>query len=294
MEIMTDVQRGEWILERAGKWATVGGVSGTGFEAYARILHPVAARRADLTRTDEWGQHPIVEEATWPWASIAERTGRVMHPLVQWLRLTDDESLMQFSDGWTIEPSRQGWFDPRLFAAMTDHLTAATMTPDNIVAAIWNGWGFESNSTFSVVLTPDTGAGSDKASESDRGWVEPEHQGASASVSSDFLHAVRSGRLLAFPGRDLVLMHGSLTELADPAWGNRAGIGWTFNRSDPTPQMFWPEDHAWVVASEIDWDSTIVAGSQRLVDDVLADPTFEAFELGQDDMLTHDADHINV
>jgi len=44
----------------------------------------------------------------------------------------------------------------------------------------------------------------------------------------------------------------------------------------------WPEDHTWVMASEFDWDSTIVAGSRSLVDAVLADERFEAFEVAED------------
>ena len=58
---MTDVSCGDWLLERVGGWGRVGGVAGTGFEAYARILHPVPATRVDLSITDEWGGHPVLE-----------------------------------------------------------------------------------------------------------------------------------------------------------------------------------------------------------------------------------------
>lgn len=46
--------------------------------------------------------------------------------------------------------------------------------------------------------------------------------------------------------------------------------------------MLWPEGHEWVLASEIDWDSTIVAGSRSLIDAVLADARFEAYEVDAD------------
>ena len=289
MELLTDVERGQWIVERAGAWATVGGVAGAGFEAYARVLHPIEATRVDLTRSDEWGQHPIEEETTWTWATVAERNGRVMHPLVQWRRLTDDESLMSFPDGWGLSQSREGWLDPRLFAALTEHLAKATTVPDNMVIALWDGWGFDAR--FSFYMSSDSGEGDD--SERSRAWEEQARQEASAAVSAEFLAAVRRGPRLAYPGREFVLMQGSLTELADPAWGERTGIGWMPYRPEPTPQMFWPGDHAWVVASEIDWDSTIVAGSRQLIDDVLADPAFEAYDVGEDDLLTWDGDHVN-
>ncbi|MDP4331968.1 hypothetical protein Q7F20_01145 [Curtobacterium sp. A7_M15] len=57
--------------------------------------------------------------------------------------------------------------------------------------------------------------------------------------------------------------------------------------------MIWPEDHAWVVASEEDWDSTIIAGSRTLVDSILADDRFEAFEVHEGDDLSRDGDLLN-
>jgi hypothetical protein len=81
--LLTEAARGEWIIERAGRWATVGAVAGTGFEAYARLLHPVDAHRTDPNTLDEWGNPVDVEHTRWRWAEVARRNGRVMHPLVQ-------------------------------------------------------------------------------------------------------------------------------------------------------------------------------------------------------------------
>ena len=50
---------------------------------------------------------------------------------------------------------------------------------------------------------------------------------------------------------------------------------------------------AWVVASEIDWDSTIVAGSRAVVEHVLADKRFEAFEVGEAADLTYEGNTVN-
>lgn len=91
MRLLSEPSRGDWLVARAGRWASVGGVAGTGFEAYARLLHPVGAHREDLDTTDERGDHPDVEHTRWRWAEVARRNDRVMHPLVQWQRLTDDE-----------------------------------------------------------------------------------------------------------------------------------------------------------------------------------------------------------
>jgi hypothetical protein len=135
-----DTQRGAWLLDRVGGWGRVGGVAGTGFEAYARILHPIHAWRYG-DAVDEWGVPRIEEEAQWGWEQVAERNGRVMHPLVQWRRLTDDETALSFADGWEVSQTEEGRLEPGLLAALTTHLSDATSTPDDVTAGVWNGWG---------------------------------------------------------------------------------------------------------------------------------------------------------
>ncbi|MBF4581464.1 hypothetical protein ITJ54_02140 [Curtobacterium sp. VKM Ac-2865] len=93
------------------------------------------------------------------------------------------------------------------------------------------------------------------------------------------------------------LFSSSSSELADPTWAQRTVPGWACSRlgqEGPYASLIWPEDHAWVVASEEDWDSTIVAGSRTLVDDVLADDRFEAFEVHEGDDLSWDGDLVNA
>jgi hypothetical protein len=43
-----------------------------------------------------------------------------------------------------------------------------------------------------------------------------------------------------------------------------------------TPNLFWPDDRAWCVASEIDASSTYVGGSRRLADELVEDHRIEA------------------
>jgi hypothetical protein len=60
-----------------------------------------------------------------------------------------------------------------------------------------------------------------------------------------------------------------------------------------SPNQWWSDDHSWCVATEIDFDSTLVAGSRALVDAVLADERLEAFVVGPDDDLTSRGDRVN-
>ena len=98
---------------------------------------------------------------------------------------------------------------------------------------------------------------------------------------------------LQVPGRACVLATTSIDELSDPDWGFSMRLGWLPYSRHNSLQLLWPEDHAWVLASEIDWDSTIIAGSRALVDSILGDDRFETFEVGPDDDLSWDGDVVN-
>lgn len=290
MKFTTDIERGAWLLGRVSGDG-VGCVAGTGFDAYVRLLHPVEATRRDAAVVDEWGSAEIVAEAVWPWAEVAARNGKVMHPLVQWRNLThgEDEAMMSFDDGWRVGQSVEGWFDPRLLAALTVHLRAACETPEQVTAGIWNGFGELGTSSGAVFVS--SADGDSQELERERARVETE---LAASVGPEVRRAVAAGPFLRWPGRDFMLFDTSLSELADPGWVYSAGLGWTTDFPGVMPQLLWPADHAWVVASEIDFDSTIVAGSRALIDAVLADDRFEAFEIAEDSDLSWDGDTINL
>ncbi|MFB2554890.1 hypothetical protein [Herbiconiux liangxiaofengii] len=49
--------------------------------------------------------------------------------------------------------------------------------------------------------------------------------------------------------------------------------------------LWWPADRAWFVVSEIDYDSTIVAGSRECIDTLLRTSGVEAVEIGPGDTL---------
>jgi len=78
--------------------------------------------------------------------------------------------------------------------------------------------------------------------------------------------------------------------LEAPRIGWHVRPGWFDAQS---PNLFWPADRTWCVAREIDFDSTLVGGTAELVDTILAAPALDAWEVGPDDALTFDADHIN-
>ena len=86
------------------------------------------------------------------------------------------------------------------------------------------------------------------------------------------------------PGRRLHLFTGPIEAVEDPF------NEWPFHQS---ANLWWPDDRAWCVATEIDFCWTYVGGSAECVDAVLACPVLEALESLPDDGITYDADRLN-
>lgn len=59
------------------------------------------------------------------------------------------------------------------------------------------------------------------------------------------------------------------------------------------PNLIWPADHSWFVASEVDFDSTLVGGSAELIKAIVESPELEAWQVEPDDSLAVDADEVN-
>jgi hypothetical protein len=60
-----------------------------------------------------------------------------------------------------------------------------------------------------------------------------------------------------------------------------------------SPNLFWPQDHAWCVASEIDLPFTLVAGSNALAEHLMGHAMLEAEQAFADDPVDADSDDQN-
>jgi hypothetical protein len=61
-----------------------------------------------------------------------------------------------------------------------------------------------------------------------------------------------------------------------------------------TPQLWWPEDRAWVVATKIDLDSTIIATTRAGAEALIRCEGLEALLVPADGRLDEGGDEINV
>lgn len=88
------------------------------------------------------------------------------------------------------------------------------------------------------------------------------------------------------PGRRYVLLHGPVSAVA---LSIAEGVA-TEHRS---PNLWWPSDKSWCVATEVDLNSTYLGASEAAVTEVLATPGLEALRVRASDRITADSDHLN-
>jgi hypothetical protein len=105
--------------------------------------------------------------------------------------------------------------------------------------------------------------------------------------------ATVGGVTLSLPSREYLLFTADVRELIDHSWVETSGLGW-FAGSGPTPNLLWPADRAWFLASEIDFDSTILGGTQAFVDAIVSSGILEAVQVEPTMSLAHDADSHNL
>ena len=89
------------------------------------------------------------------------------------------------------------------------------------------------------------------------------------------------------PGRDYLLFRGPVDSIMAflagdwPFWGH-------------SPNIWWPEDRAWCVATDIDLYDTYVGGSQECIGTVLGNPRLEALPTILDASVSQGRDVINA
>lgn len=255
---MDDVSPGAWIE------ATLGGEFGAvtlqvprGYAAYARICHPA----------EDGDGRPV------SWSEVARATGRTAHPLMQWHALVGSWDSLNFRDSlWDGRAPHRGDLAPRPLAALSALLAAYTDAPERCFFGVWEGWAWVHGGGFRMT------------------WPSGEDPGpvTSENIPAAFTEAERARARLYLPGREYVLLSGPLAAVGEI--GEPEGL----RGFEPhSPNLCWPADHAWFLASEIDFDSTLVGGSAELIAAILDAPALEAWPVRPDDSLAYDADLVN-
>ncbi|MEV7646403.1 hypothetical protein [Arthrobacter sp. NPDC089319] len=291
MDALLDDEQGRWLLPRltAGS-STIHVAVPRGYPAYARIFHP-AERDRPAPQDSQQGHvgagefHLTSEQVSW--TTVAEAFGTIMHPLAQFHRLIgspqDAGNGVSDAAGWRYFEPMPGNLDAGVLAAVAGHLADHTTTPTDGVAAVWEGWGGLTSSAGHAVL-----AASDGPKPAGWGYFVPDGGPGSGILPKD----VVNGPVLELPGRSYYLFGAGTRSFARSGWPGVAP--WNDGSAVPqSPSIVWPDDHSWVLVTEIGWDSTIVAGSLDLIKALASDPAIEALPIREGADLRWDSDNAN-
>jgi hypothetical protein len=215
---------------------------GIGFEAYARVFHPPQGRWAGLR-----------------WADVAAGNGHQLTALSDWVQIrsvgqVEDERWPECRDG---DPE-EGDLATEVLSALCGVLAEHTTTPQDCVFGVWEGWAWFNGTGMTASTTYFDG--------------EPEVR-PEPVPGSWFLDLLAPTITLPMQ-RTYALYTGPVGDAL------RFGEWRTRNVFRPhSPNLIWPADHAWCVATEIDFNSTLVAGPATLVQDIVANPNIEALTI---------------
>jgi hypothetical protein len=253
------VDEAEWIASRLRPFGSgVASIVPDGFPAYARILHPASGPYDKLFR----------------WAEVAAKRGRTMHRLAQFDAINSPRVTGSAED---IYPPAPGRLPLNLTVALAEALARHTSTPDRCWFCLWEGCGWLHPGTGGRLVFRRIDAVEEPPEDED--WEE---------LSPVFAEAAQGNSRVVLPYRDYLLFEGPLHSAAQFGWNLTAQ-----HFVSESANLFWPADHAWCVASEIDLYCTLVTGSDALIEALLTDPRLEVWRVFAEDPVHKDSDEIN-
>jgi hypothetical protein len=259
VQVVNGAEAGAWIEPHlGGEFGAVSLQVPKVFDAYARIFHPP---------TDE--KHRRVT-----WAEAARRLGRTAHREMQWHQIvesTDTDGLQ--NSNWSGSIPEWGRMElddlDRLGAVLADR----TADPEHC---------------FSGLCRIDRSPVDDLT---DDGARVPDLElplGRDMVVFAGSLSAVL--RLEHIEQRAAIERRGEREELIGPRFPEGFALDWYWREA---PSIIWPADRSWFVTSEVDFDSTLVGGNRSLIDDLVAAPGLEVYEVDPDTSLAAFSDKLN-
>ena len=200
--------------------------------------------------------HPALEVR---WSEVAALSGKTVHPEMQFHAIAPPDL--------DPDPPREGSLSQAQAKALLALLTRHTATPESCWLCLWEGYGYlHPGATATLVAArPPLARVRVGLKRLQLRWAAPRPPG-------------KHGPRVRLPNRAYLLFHAPIAK----------ALGW-----EDGPNLWWPDDHAWCVASEIDLPYTYVGGSQALIEAIVSDRAIEALPARPTDGVTYDSDKIN-
>jgi hypothetical protein len=172
---------------------------------------------------------------------------------------------------------------PVILRRLCEILADYTQSPDRCWFCLWDGYGWIGNAATSTARASRQDPVSNASGAAGQSADDTE-----LTVPPVFTEDIIRGPRVHLPHRSYFLLQGPVDAAME--------LGWMLDVSHFSPQspnLFWPDDHSWCVATEIDLDSSYVGGSEALVLSLTADQELEALVAAPEDPVDSRSDEIN-
>ncbi len=262
-----DVRAAEWFSRSGREEHTLHTMVPPAFDAYARVFHP-----AELHEGGRLGDPAPAGGGEVRWSEVAIANGRTMHGAAEWGQLTGSWQLEGQECLWNREPE-EGQTPERLALRLAAILATHTSTPEECWFAVWEGWGEGSVSALHMF--------SEGTSEAEKARLIQDWEKEQERLA-EWPRYVRSAPVFRIPHRGYHLLRGPLSD-----------IGRFYGRCRHAPSIWWPDDRAWCVGSDVDLMTTYLGGPAAAIEAVVGDGELEALAIPAGQGVTCEADTVN-
>lgn len=217
----------------------------SGFPAYARILHPV--------------EGPGSSQALW--SEVAASGGARLDPFVQFSALAGTDAPISARQEWAGWAPAVGNLKLPQLRSLADILARHTKGAGICWLALWTGYAGLPRAwqVIPKVLQPSRAYYLFKADV---------HDLIPFSVDLDRI------QWESLSGETLPSASATATSTSDKWPQSPEGSG-----PSQSPNQWWPDDHGWCVATGVDLDSTLVAGPDYVIEEILTSNELESLEV---------------
>jgi hypothetical protein len=265
--LVDGVSAGAWIKPRlGGEFGAVTLEVPQGFEAYARVFHPASDAEFNPVR----------------WEDVATACGTTVHREMQWHAIVGLPAPENYRNSkWPGQEPAIGSMDIDDLDALCEILAVHTSDPKHVffglcTIELWEESFTQEELNKNRLLRLPWGR---------------DHIVLAGPLSA-VAHLVNDGAANPGPSRVTLKLAARAPSKRDEVSESASDSmeGW---EGRDAPNLIWPSDHSWLVASEVDFDSTLVGGSAKLIAAIVESDRLEAWQVEPTDSLAADADKVN-